>query len=128
MKGLLDTHAYLWFVLNDPNLSGVARAFIADPANELYVSPASYWEVAVKVSIKKYSLTTPFEAFWRKGIGDNGFRILPIELAHAAALTTMPFHHRDPFDRLLVAQALVERIAIISSDGVLDAYGVQRIW
>ena len=128
MRGLLDTHAFLWFVLNDPNLSSVARTFIADPANELYVSPASYWEVAIKVSIKKYLLTSPFEEFWKKGIGDNGFRVLPIELAHAAALTTMPFHHRDPFDRLVVAQALVEQMPIISNDLALDAYGIRRIW
>jgi PIN domain nuclease of toxin-antitoxin system len=128
MRGLLDTHAFLWFVLNDPNLSSLTKGFIADPANELHVSPASYWEVAIKVSIGKYSLTSSFEAFWRKGIGDNGFRILPIEISHAAAVAALPFHHRDPFDRLIAAQATVERMPIVSNDPALDAYGVHRVW
>ena len=128
MRGLLDTHTFLWFVLDDPNLSAAARAYTADPNNELYVSPASYWEVAVKVSIKKYELKSPFESFWRKGIDDNGFRIMPIELSHAAAVAAMPFHHRDPFDRMIVAQAMAERIPIVSNDTALDVYGVRRIW
>jgi PIN domain nuclease of toxin-antitoxin system len=125
---LLDTHAFLWFITNDPQLSATAKALIADPNNEIVVSPASYWETAIKVSIGKYPLSAPYETFITRGIDDNGFKILPIEPRHTAALTTMPFHHRDPFDRLLVAQSHVEKISIVSNDAILDQYGVNRLW
>src|SRR5438874_10812884 len=105
MRLLLDTHALLWFVLGDPQLSARARALIEDPANEKLVSPASYWELAVKISVGKYALNEPFEDFLRRGILGNGFGVLAIEFQHAAKVATLPFHHRDPFDRLLVAQA-----------------------
>jgi PIN domain nuclease of toxin-antitoxin system len=125
---LLDTHAFLWFITNDQRLSATATALIADPNNEILVSPASYWETAIKISIGKYPLSTPYETFITQGIHGNGFKILPIEPKHTAVLTTMPFHHRDPFDRLLVAQAHVERIAVVSNDAILDRYGVNRVW
>jgi PIN domain nuclease of toxin-antitoxin system len=125
---LLDTHAFLWFITNDQQLSATATALIADPNNEILISPASYWETAIKISIGKYPLSTPYETFITQGIHGNGFKILPIEPRHTAVLTTMPFHHRDPFDRLLVAQAQVERIAVVSNDGMLDQYGVNRVW
>lgn len=128
MKLLLDTHAFLWFVTNDSQLSAAARAQIADPANTVFVSPASFWEVAIKVSIGKYSLSKPFQAFVTQGIFGNGFAILPIQPDHAAELCNLPYHHRDPFDRMLIAQALVEKFAIISIDSLFDSYGVQRIW
>jgi len=125
---LLDSHAFLWFITNDPQLSATAKALIADPNNEILVSPASYWETAIKVSIGKYPLTAPYETFVTQGIDGNSFRILPIEPRHAAVLTTMPFHHRDPFDRMLVAQAQVEKISVVSNDAILDLYGVNRVW
>jgi PIN domain nuclease of toxin-antitoxin system len=128
MKVLLDTHAFLWFVLADPRLGPTASAMIADIANEVFVSPASYWEIAIKVSLGKYALTVPFEQFWRKGINANGLQVLPIEVPHAGAVSSLPFHHRDPFDRMLVAQALVEGIPLLSDDATLDAYGIRRIW
>ena len=105
-----------------------AKARIADPNNEILVSPASYWETAIKVSIGNYPLSVPYETFITQGIDGNGFRILPIEPRHAAVLTTMPFHHRDPFDRMLVAQAQVEKISVVSNDAILDLYGVNRVW
>ena len=83
--------------------SGTARALIDDPANKKFVSPASYWEIAIKVSIGRYSLNQPYDAFMDRGIRGNGFVILPIEPRHTALLITMPYHHRDPFDRLLAA-------------------------
>lgn len=128
MKLLLDTHAFLWFITDDPQLSAVARGLIADPDNEILVSPASYWEIAIKVRIGKYTLSAPYETLIAQGIDGNGFKILPIEPRHTAILTTMPFHHRDPFDRLLVAQSEIEQVPVVSVDAVLDAYGIQRLW
>ena len=127
MKLLLDTHAFLWFITNDPKLSATAKSAIADPNNEILVSPASYWETAIKISVGKYPLHAPFETFITQGIDGNGFKVLPIEPKHAAVLTNLPFHHRDPFDRVLVAQAKVEAIDIVSNDSALDAYGIKRM-
>ena len=128
MRLLLDTHTWLWFVLGDAALSPAARALIEDPGNEKLVSPASFWEVAVKISIGKYALPQPYEAFVRHAIGGQGFLILPVLPHHTALVCSLPLHHRDPFDRLLVAQALVEQIGIVSSDITLDAYKVRRHW
>jgi PIN domain nuclease of toxin-antitoxin system len=128
MKLLLDTHAFLWFILSDPTLSATARQLIADPANDVYVSPASYWEIAIKIAIGKYSLNKPYQSFLEDQIVQNDFSILTIEIKHTAALTTLPMHHRDPFDRLLIAQSLVEQMPVISADSQFDPYGVQRLW
>jgi len=128
MRILLDTHALLWFILDDPQLSATARAMIEDPANDVEVSPASYWEIAIKISLRKYSLPQPYQQFMESQIAVNDFRILHIEPKHTNRITTMPFHHKDPFDRLLAAQAIVEGIAIVSVDEQLDPYGVQRLW
>ena len=128
MRLLLDTHAFLWFITSDPQLKPIASALIADPNNEILVSPASYWEVAIKVGLGKYPLSVPFVTFITQGIEGNGFQVLPIEPRHTAVLTTMPHHHKDPFDRLLVAQATVEGIPLVSADSQLDAYGITRIW
>jgi PIN domain nuclease of toxin-antitoxin system len=125
---LLNTHAFLWFLLNDPQLSATAQAVIVDPLNNVEISPASYWEIAIKIGLKKYALPEPFQAFMEREIADNDFRILPIEPKHTAVLTTMPLHHKDPFDRLLVAQAMVEGIPLVSAEPRLVAYGVTRIW
>ncbi len=128
MRVLLDTHAFLWFITDDPKLSAKGRATIADPDHEILISPASYWEIAIKVRLGKYPLSVPFETFISQGIDANDFEILPIEPKHAAALTTLPFHHRDPFDRLLIAQALVEQMPLLSADSAFDAYPITRIW
>ena len=128
MRALLDTHTFLWFVLNDPRLSAVAKFTIEDPATSILISPASYWEIAIKISAGKYKLISSYEAFWKKGMKDNDIAVLPVELPHTARLLSMPFHHRDPLDRLLVAQALAEGIPFVSGDAPLDAYGITRIW
>lgn len=128
MKLLLDTHALLWFALNDPQLSARAMSLVIDPVNEKLVSPASYWEIAIKISIRKYALSKRYEDFMHEAIDQNGFGYLHVLTKHTAVLTTLPFHHKDPFDRLMVAQALVENIAIVSNDAALDAYGVMRLW
>lgn len=130
MRVLLDTHALLWYVLGDQQLSSTAEALIIDPANEILMSPASYWEIAIKVSIRNYSLNQPLENFIDSCLNRYGFRILPIEPCHAARLITLPQFksHKDPFDRLLVSQALSEGVSIISDDPQLEAYGVPRLW
>jgi PIN domain nuclease of toxin-antitoxin system len=128
MRALLDTHAFLWFVLNDSQLGSTARAVIADPQNEIEISPASYWEIAIKISIGKYSLNEPFQPFMEQQIATNRFRILPVTVSHAAVVATLPFHHRDPFDRMLVAQAIAEQVPLLSADPVLDAYPITRLW
>jgi PIN domain nuclease of toxin-antitoxin system len=107
VKLLLDTHTLLWFALNDPQLSAVASTAIINPANENWVSPVSYWEVAIKISIGKYKQMTPFENFWINAIDMNSFQILHILPKHATIVSTLAFpsnNHRDPFDRLIVAQ------------------------
>ena len=128
MRILLDTQALLWYLLNDNKLSTKADALISEPANQILVSPASYWEIAIKISLDKYKLPEPFEAFMEREITGNDFVIIPIAISHAAALTRLPFFHRDPFDRLILAQALVERVPVISIDEAFDASGVERLW
>jgi len=128
MNVLLDTHTFLWFVLDDARLSAPAKMLIEDPANAVFISPASFWEIAIKVRLGKLELRCSYDDFMDRGIFGNDFAILPIEPKHTSLLTTLPLHHRDPFDRLLVAQASIENVPIVSADALLDAYGVQRIW
>jgi PIN domain nuclease of toxin-antitoxin system len=125
---LLDTHVLLWYYLDDPQLSTPARAIIQDPANTIFISAASHWEIAIKLSIGKYTLHVPFGTFIQESVFDNGFRFLPVEPQHSTALVVLPFHHRDPFDRFIVAQALVEDMPIVSKDAVLDSYSIRRLW
>jgi PIN domain nuclease of toxin-antitoxin system len=128
VKLLLDTQAFVWFGLGDARLSAPALAAINDPANEKFVSPASYWEIAIKINLGKFALNDSYDAFMQRTIAGNGFRILAIDWQHTSLLTSLPLHHRDPFDRLLVAQSLTENMPLISSDARLDQYGIQRIW
>jgi PIN domain nuclease of toxin-antitoxin system len=128
LKLLLDTHAFLWFVLDDPKLSATARQVIESGANETCISLASFWEIAIKVSLGRYRLNAAFEAFWTAAIQQNDVTVLPVEVGHVAPLVSMPFHHKDPFDRLLIAQAMAEQIPLVSVDPRLDAYGVSRLW
>jgi len=128
MKLLLDTHTFLWFIIGNPNLSVNARALIEGQANEKYFSIASLWEVAIKVSIGKLVLSAPFDTLIPQQLSVNGFELLNLEVPHAAALIKLPFHHRDPFDRLLIAQAMVEQMHIVSIDSTFDAYRITRLW
>lgn len=128
MKLLLDTHTFLWFIMGSPNLSAVARALIEDAANEKFVSVASLWEIGIKLSIGKLTLSAPFDVLIPQQLTLNGFELLNIEMGHAAAVAALPFHHRDPFDRLLIAQAAVEHMSLVSVDTMFDAYPVARLW
>lgn len=128
MKLLLDTHVLLWFVWNHPNLSTTGLSLITDPNNTLFFSAASIWEIAIKVAIGKLTLADPYDVFMNQAISTTGLTILPIEVRPAAALAALPRHHGDPFDRMLVAQALVDTMPLVSADAVFDAYGVNRLW
>lgn len=128
MRLLLDTHAMYWYIEGDPQLKATAQKLIQDVSNEILISPASYWEIAIKVSLGKWKLNRSYEDFINLALNQYGFDVLAILPTHTAAVIGLPFHHRDPFDRLLVAQALVEKIAIVSNDSALDAYGIIRIW
>src|SRR5689334_22104681 len=128
MRLLLDTHAFLWFILDEPPLGLTARSLISDPNNEVDVSPATHWEIASKIRLGKYRLPKPFQEFMEQQIAVNRFNILHLEPRHVAPLTTLPFHHKDPFDHLLVAQAMVEQIPLVSNDADLDTYPIQRLW
>ncbi|MFZ4791480.1 MAG: type II toxin-antitoxin system VapC family toxin [Candidatus Competibacteraceae bacterium] len=128
MRLLLDTHTFLWFVLNDSKLSRVAGSLIADPHNDVLISPATYWEIAIKVGKQTLDLFAPYDDFMTRGIQGNNFEILPIETRHTSSLTRLPFHHKDPFDRMLIAQARYEGIPIVSADEQFDAYRIKRIW
>ena len=124
---LLDTHAFLWWVTDDERLTKRARAAITG-ADHVFVSVASCWEMAIKMSIGKLTLSQPLDRFLAEHLGNNQFTLLPIELAHSAAVATLAFHHRDPFDRLLAAQALYQKLPLVSSDPVFRKYKVKRVW
>ncbi|MFT3879153.1 MAG: type II toxin-antitoxin system VapC family toxin [Gemmatales bacterium] len=130
MRLLLDTHTLLWYVLDDPQLSKTATTIILDPTNEVFISTVSLWEIAIKVSIKKLSLQRPYDEFLDKCLTEYQFELQPIEPRHLIHVSALAFlnNHRDPFDRLLVAQTLEEGFSIVSNDTALDGYGVNRIW
>ena len=128
MRLLLDTHTFLWAVRGDPRLSAKATALILDPAHDKYVSPVSFWEIAIKIGKGKYALGEDFETFMDREIVGNGFGIYPVTIAHAARVITLPNHHGDPFDRMLAAQSLTDGVPLISTDVIFDAYGLTRLW
>jgi PIN domain nuclease of toxin-antitoxin system len=125
---MLDTHALIWFLDGSSQLSSVARSLIEDENNDILVSVGSLWEMAIKVSLGKLHLGLPFDYFIRTEFAVNGLSLLGITAAHAAAVASLPFYHRDPFDRLLIAQAQVEGTPIISADAAFDAYPITRLW
>lgn len=128
MTVLLDTHTFLWFCQDDPALSATAKAVIEDPANRKRVSVASCWETSIKVGLGKLTLGEPAATYFPNALARTGFELLEISLIHATAVETLPPHHKDPFDRLLISQAQIEGIPIVSADVVFDGYGVTRIW
>jgi PIN domain nuclease of toxin-antitoxin system len=128
MTLLLDTHTLLWFLTNDSSLSARARAAIEDPANVSHVSAASLWEVAIKFALGKLKLPAPYADIFPGQLELNGFVLLPITPTHCATLLGLPFHHRDPFDRLLLAQAKAEGMTLVTDDGQFGPYGVPLIW
>ena len=128
MRLLLDTHALLWFCEGSSQLSSNAKSAIEDPSNQCFVSHASALEVAIKVSLKKLHLDIGYEELFPGSILSNGFQILNLTFAHYQELIVLPYHHRDPFDRLLIAQASKENMTIISCDGEFLSYAVPILW
>lgn len=128
MRLLVDTHAFLWFAWGDPQLSRPARDWIEDEANQIFLSAASVWEIGTKISVGKLTLTTPLDQFLIEHLDGDEFEVLPIERRHAVHSAVLPLHHRDPFDRMLVAQSLIEAMPLVSADPALDAYGISRRW
>ena len=108
MNLLLDTHVLLWFLAADPQLTPTARALIEDPTNRKFVSVASVWEIAIKVCLRKLDLGEPATTFLPRELAVNGFDLLGIDMAHATFVEALPPHHKDPFDRMLVAQATID--------------------
>lgn len=128
MEYLLDTHTFLWFINGDAQLSKKAMEAIVDPDAIRYISIASFWEIAIKVNLGKLSLDMPYIDL-RQQVTDNGFEILPITFSHTAELISLDLHHRDPFDRIIIAQALSERLILISKDGNFEKYGqLKLLW
>jgi PIN domain nuclease of toxin-antitoxin system len=128
MTLLLDTHTFLWFCQGDPLLSTLAKALIEDATNRKLVSLASCWEMAIKAGLGKLKLGEPSGTYISNALSRTGFELLPISLAHATSVESLPLHHRDPFDRLLIAQARIEAVPIVSADIALNPYGVTRLW
>lgn len=125
---LLDTQVFLWFWWHDPQLSANAKVAICDPSRRKLISTASAWDVAIKVSLKKLDLGVPYRGYIHEHMARNNFEWLQIIDEHLASVVDLPFHHKDPFDRMLVAQSLYEKTPIVSADPHFDAYGVTRIW
>ena len=128
MALLLDTHTFLWWTQDSTRLSRRARTAIGRPEEDCLISIASCWEMAVTISLGRLTIPTSLDRFIAEQLAANGMRVLPLSLPHLAQVAMMPFHHRDPFDRLLAAQALVEGISLVSADRVFKQYGVTRIW
>ena len=128
MRLLLDTHALLWFVTSDPKLSLTAQQVIANPNNQKLVSLVSLWEIAIKHSLGRLDLQMPLPDFVRQHLAPKRIAVLQITVPHILKVATLPHHHRDPFDRLLIAQTLTENVSLVSADSAFAQYGVQLIW
>ena len=128
MNYLLDTHTLLWITTEDSKLSENAKDLYLNNENEILLSMASIWELAIKSSINKISFDTTLEDYIEQHVRSNNIKILDIELSHVIRVENLPFHHRDPFDRLIIAQAIEEKLPIISKDNFFDKYDIQRKW
>lgn len=128
MRLLLDTHTFIWFIINSPRLSLIVKSLIENENNEKLLSAASIWEIAIKQSSGRLSFGIPFKEFLEQQLSVNSIDLLDIKIDHLVVIATLPFHHRDPFDRLLIAQAMVEDLPILSADSSFDAYSINRLW
>ena len=128
MNLLLDTHTLLWILMDDKKLSKKARRLYLSENNDIYLSVASIWEIAIKVSIGKLNLSEPLKEFITNHIEGNNIKLLAIETEDTYPIESLPFHHRDPFDRLIIAQSMTRSYPILSVDNNFDAYPIKRIW
>ena len=127
MRLLLDTHAFLWFLSGNFELSESARKLIEDPKHEKYISIASFWEIAIKSSLGKLTMDVPF-AEMKTEVLKNSFQILPITFEDTLQLCNLPFYHRDPFDRIIISQAKESNLTIVSRDSNFSYYAVKLLW
>jgi PIN domain nuclease of toxin-antitoxin system len=127
MSYLIDTQAFIWYALGDAQLSSKAKSIIESNDTRL-ISIATIWEMGIKVNIGKLTFKVPFDELIQTELAFNQYELLPIELNHIFQLSNLPHHHRDPFDRILIAQAISENIPIVSIDVAFDSYNVNRIW
>jgi PIN domain nuclease of toxin-antitoxin system len=128
MKVLLDTHAFLWWITEDRRLSARAREVMTEGGNDLLLTAASGWEIAIKASLGRITLPVPIARFLSEQLHRNGIGTLPIEMSHALRVHALSLLHRDPFDRLLVAQAQLEKLRILTSDPQIAQYDVETLW
>lgn len=127
MDILLDTHAFMWFVNGDPSLAKKAKEVIESTDNQRFLSVASLWEMAIKINIGKLSLSQPYHLV-KQQIEDNDIELLPIEFDHTLQFVSLPLHHRDPFDRLIIAQAMTEAMTVITKDENFKHYPIEIVW
>ncbi|MCC5627409.1 type II toxin-antitoxin system VapC family toxin [Nostoc sphaeroides CHAB 2801] len=128
MRLLLDTHTFIWYVTDNSRLSNQVVALINDENNEILLSIASLWEIAIKQNLGKLSFNQSFEIFITQQLNLNDFSLLDIKITHVTVVATLSLHHRDPFDRILIAQSIVENIPLLSADKIFDAYPIRRMW
>ncbi|MDO9534823.1 MAG: type II toxin-antitoxin system VapC family toxin [Bacillota bacterium] len=128
MKALLDTHTFLWWITDDPQLSSKARQIISDTENTIYLSAASGWEMAIKARLGKIKLPENLSEFLFEQMSANAIRELPVKMNHALHVYTLPIHHRDPFDRLLISQSQLEILPLITMDRLFSKYKVSVLW
>ena len=130
MKALLDTHAFLWWINRHERLTAKVLDVIGSGQSDIFVSVVNVWEIVIKAKMGRFKMPGDLASFLNQQITTNYFQILPVEMVHALHVYELPDHpgHKDPFDRLLVAQALSEDMPVISADGLLDQYGIERIW
>jgi PIN domain nuclease of toxin-antitoxin system len=128
MRLLLDTHTFIWYVTDNPRLSAHVKLLIEDENNEKLVSIASIWEMAIKHSIGRLNFSLPFMEFVAQQLTVSNIGLLEINLQHIEVVASLPLHHRDPFDRLIIAQSMAEQIPILSVDAIFDACAIARLW
>ena len=131
MNLLLDSHTLLWLMEGGSKLSGTATALLADTSNQLHLSIASCWEIAIKLGLKKMGLSIPLSSFLTTAVSGYGLTVLPITVDDCAHYESLPFpdpQHRDPFDRMIITHALRNRLAVVGADAAFDSYGVTRLW
>jgi PIN domain nuclease of toxin-antitoxin system len=131
VKLLLDTHTFLWHANGDPQISPTAASLLSDPANELFLSMATAWEIAIETGLKKLTLSAPYNTFMTRAIIGYGITLLPIMLDDCAAYEQLPFlnpQHRDPFDRMIVIHAIRNGLSVVGVDAALNVYGITRLW
>ncbi|MEG5067197.1 type II toxin-antitoxin system VapC family toxin [Microcoleus sp. B3-A4] len=128
MRLLLDTHAFIWYTTDSSRLTATGRALIDNGENDLLLNTASVWEMAIKHSIGRLNFSMPFMEFIKQQIAVNKIDILEITFGHIEVVASLPLHHRDPFDRLIIAQSMAEQIPILTVDAIFDAYAIARLW